>query len=112
MNWTQEQLEQLPQVYRDFLMVLKPVVDSRAPHAVLRITGIPFSRIYDALSNAYEYDADQVRGLADQLKQRELVTEDSLGFFAPTARGEALLLALTQQNGQAAQRVPSLPEGF
>jgi hypothetical protein len=35
MSWTAERLEQIPEVCRDFMLVLKPVLDSRAPDVVL-----------------------------------------------------------------------------
>jgi hypothetical protein len=41
MSWTKAQIEQIPEVYRDFMLALKPVIDSRKCGAVLKITGIP-----------------------------------------------------------------------
>lgn len=105
----QDKLEEIPEVYRDFLTVLKPVLDSKAPGVILRITAIPFGMIYNALSNKYAYDIEQVRRLAQNLRAQGFIEEDSLGFFTPTAKGEDLIQALNGMGGAVEKRVPPLP---
>ena len=109
MTWTVEQLEQISEVYRDFLTVLKPVLDSKAPGTILRITGIPFGMIYNVLSNKYGYDVERVRQLAHNIRAQGLIEEDSLGFFTPTAKGEDLIRALSGMGDAIEKRVPPLP---
>jgi hypothetical protein len=109
MTWTLEQLDQIPEVYRDFLIVLKPVLDSKAPGIVLRINGIPFGMIYHALSNKHGYDVEQVRQVAQNLRRAGWIDEDQLGFFTPTATGEDLIRALSGTGSAVGQRVPPLP---
>lgn len=109
MTWTPEQLEQIPQVYRDFMTVLKPVLDSKAPERVLKINGIHFNMIYEALSNWYDYDMEQVRQLAHNLRRDGWIEEDKLGFFKPTAKGEDLIRALSNSENGPRKTVPPLP---
>lgn len=109
MTWTVEQLEQIPELYRDFLIVLKPVLDSKSPGKVLRINGIPFGMIYNALSTKHGLDVEQVRQAAQNLRQAEWIDEDKLGFFTPTAKGEDLIRALSASESQVVQRVPPMP---
>src|SRR4051794_18467259 len=92
MTWTAEQIEQIPEVYRDFMLVLKAIPDSR--HSVLKISGIPLGRIYSALQMKYDYDFDRFRAIADTLRAQGFVEVDSLGFFKPTGEGEALIRAI------------------
>lgn len=107
MVWTSEKIRQLPEVYRDFMLILKPVVDSRKPGTVLRITGIPFGMLVDYLSAKHEYNTEKVRRLADNLRRDNYVVEDTLGFFQPTGKGESLILALSGTD--AKDEVPPLP---
>jgi hypothetical protein len=102
MTWTAEQIEQIPEVYRDFMLVLKSIPDSR--DSVLKITGIPLGRIYGALQMKYDYDFDQIRAVADTLKERGFVEVDSFGFFKPSGEGEALIRAIAE--------VPGVPAGI
>jgi hypothetical protein len=108
MEWSNDKLARIPQPYRDFMLALKPVIDTRKPGTALRITGIPFGRIYGVLSEVYSYTPEQVRQLADNLSQAGYVREDSLGFFTPTGPGEALLLALASVD-DTSYGVPPLP---
>ena len=108
MTWTPERLGQIPEVYRDFMTVLRPILETRDPRAVLKIEGIPFGTIYSALTTRYDYDADQVRELADNLKRGGYIEEDQFGFFTPTSKGEDLIRAVT--GGEVlTQQVPPLP---
>jgi hypothetical protein len=109
MVWTNEKIQQLPEIYRDFMFILKPVIDSKRPGAVLRITGIPFGRIVGALTSKYDYDAAQVRQLADNLRQADYIMEDTLGFFQPTGKGETLIVAMANPDDANDQQVPPLP---
>src|ERR1700704_1690883 len=104
MSWTPEQIEQIPEVYRDFMLVLKPIPDS-GQH-VLRSNGIPLSKVFNALRLKYQYEPEQVRTLADNLKKAGFIEEDDLGFFKPTGRGEALIGAIVGVQ----MSVPALPD--
>jgi hypothetical protein len=109
MTWTPEQLEQIPEVYRDFMTVLKPVLDSKAPGRVLKINGIHFGMLYEALSSRYDYDMEQVRQLAHNLRRDGWIEEDKLGFFTPTAKGEDLIRAISGSENGMRKTVPPLP---
>ncbi len=109
MTWTPEQLEQIPEVYRDFMIVLKPILDSKAPERVLRINGVHFGMVYEALSNKYGYDVEQVREVARNLRRDGWIEEDNLGFFTPTAKGEDLIRALGGSENGVGKAVPPLP---
>jgi hypothetical protein len=110
MTWTLEKLATIPEVYRDFMTVLKPVIDSRDPKAILKITGIPFSKFANALSFRHDYDAEQVWEVAQQLRQQGLVDGDAHGIYTPTAKGESLIQALEGAEDLAGHRVPTLPQ--
>jgi hypothetical protein len=110
MTWTLEKLETIPEVYRDFMMVLKPVIDSRDPGELLKITGIPFRMFIDALSYEHDYDSEQVWEVAQRLKQQGLVDVDRLGVYTPTNKGEALIQALAANGETTSRRVPPLPQ--
>src|SRR5437879_416849 len=105
---TREQIDRLPNVYRDFMRVLRPVVTTRNSDSVLRITGIPFGMIYEAISTDYGYNLDQVRELAANLRRRGLVQEDKFGFFVPTGIGEELIRTLNEED--STNIVPPLPD--
>ncbi|MHB1425462.1 MAG: hypothetical protein ACYC3I_20025 [Gemmataceae bacterium] len=109
MTWTAEQLARIPEVYRDFMIVLKPVLDSKAPGRVLRINGIHFGMVYEALSNKHGFDIDQVRELACNLHRDGWIDVDNLEFFTPTARGEELIRALSGSENGVGKTVPPLP---
>lgn len=109
MTWTSEQLGQIPEVYRDFMIALKPILDSKAPGRVLQIHGVHFGMVYEALSNKYGYDLEQVRELAHNLRRDGWIEEDHLGFFTPTAKGEDLIRALSGSENGEEKSVPPLP---
>jgi hypothetical protein len=109
MVWTNDKIHQLPEIYRDFMLVLKPVIDSRKPNTILRITGIPFGQLAGILTWKHGYNTDQVRQVADNLRRGDYVTEDQLGFFQPTGKGEDLILAMTNEGQPSEDQVPPLP---
>jgi hypothetical protein len=110
MVWTHEKILQIPEEYRDFMLTLKPVLDSKRPETILRTTGIPFGRIVSLLTSKYEYRLDEFRKLADILYQRGLVQEDNLGFFVPTTEGESFIRAIVQdEEDDTRSRVPPFP---
>jgi hypothetical protein len=89
-TWTQQELDQIPRVYRDFLLALRPVLDFE--DGPLKITGIPRGRIQSLLTmkgHHFEFDA-----LASELEAADLVRHDRLGFYVPTAKGASLIRAL------------------
>lgn len=110
MTWTLEKLETIPEVYRDFMMILKPVIDTRAPEAVLKITGVHFRTLYEMLFMGYDYEVTAVRQIAQILRQRGLINEDERGVFTPTDEGARLIVALAREGERVRQRVPPLPE--
>lgn len=109
MKWASEQLEQIPEVYRDFMIVLKPVLDSKAPGRVLQIHGVHFGMVYETLSTKYGYDLEQVHEVAHNLRRDGWIEEDNLGFFTPTAKGEDLIRALSGSENGVGKTVPPLP---
>lgn len=109
MTWTAEQLQQIPEVYRDFMIILKPVLDSKAPGRVLRINAIHFNEVYAYLSNRYDYDVEQIRLVAHNLRRDGWIEEDRLGFFTPTAKGEDLIRALSGLENGMGKTIPPLP---
>ena len=110
MSWTKDQIEQIPDVYRDFMRTLWPIIRSRDPEEVLKITGITLGSILDFLSDRYDYDAWQIRKIADNLKVGGWIKEDKWGFFKPTPRGEQLLRQLKEMEEQPSVDVPPLPK--
>ncbi|MEO6811783.1 MAG: hypothetical protein ABI353_21965 [Isosphaeraceae bacterium] len=93
MTPTREQIEQIPEVYREFLLVLKPIPDSRG--AVLEINGIPLGKVFNALAPKYGYTPSHVRALAVELQKNGLINPvDALGFVTPTPKGEDLIAAI------------------
>lgn len=109
MNWTLDKLQSVPEVYRDFMLILKPIIDSRKPDVILRIGGIPFGKFYDALATRYGYTAQQVEAVAENLRRQGLVEKDDLGFFKPTGAGEVLILALSDTAEALDSPVPPFP---
>jgi hypothetical protein len=109
MVWTKDKLAQFPSPYRDFLLMLKPVIDSRKPGTLLRITGIPFGTLYGALFEEYDYGPEQVQALADNLRRARYIDMDALGFVVPTPEGEALIRAFAGETDAGNGKVPPLP---
>ncbi len=93
------------------MLALRPVRDSR--HSAVRVSGIPLSRIFNALGPTYEYTPEQIRGLAEKLKQAGLIQEiDKFGFVAPTGKGEELIGALLGLPEEDTATIPDLPSGI
>ena len=92
MPWTREQIEKIPDVYRDFMIALKPIIDTR--QSVMTIAALPLGSVYNALQTRYDYSPQQVRQIADNLRQAGLIEEDRLSFLTLTGKGEALIKAL------------------
>lgn len=109
-EFTKDYVSKIPEPHRDFLLSLWPIIDSRRTGAVLRISGIPFSRLYGMLLQHHGYEPFEARQVADDLKLAGLVEEDKHQFFTPTGRGEALLLAMQGVPGESG-RVPVFPQG-
>jgi hypothetical protein len=107
MTWTREQLEQIPEVYRHFMLALKPVIDSR--DKVLQITAVPFGDVWEVLSWRHEYGREQIRQIADRLKEKGWVEETPWHSFFPTPVGEELIHAFSS-TPELVQYVPPLPD--
>jgi hypothetical protein len=110
MTWTLEKLETIPEVYRDFMMILKPVVDSRAKDIVMKFTGIPFGMVYDKFAARHGYGTEQIRQVAKALQLRGLIHEDEWSVFTPTEEGEQFIRALAGTRRPVRERVPPLPD--
>lgn len=99
---TPEQIEQIPRVYRDFLLALKPVIDSES--MPVRISGIPRGRIHSLLMmRGYDLDEGKFDYLIDELGGAGLIEQDRLGFFWPTGKGTRWIRALFG---------PTVPESY
>jgi hypothetical protein len=108
MTLTADQVERIPEVYRDFMLTLKRIVDTRSK--VLRIDGLQLGEILDYVDPTYRLGLAQVREVAENLKYDGWVEEDESGFFAPTPRGEELIAAIAARRGAIALRIPPLPK--
>jgi hypothetical protein len=107
MQWRKERIESIPEVYLDFMRVLKPVIDTR--DEVLKITGIPLAQVFNAFRTKYQYEPREIRELALNLEERGLISRDRFGSLVPTALGEALIQALAENEQPAPSRVSPLP---
>jgi hypothetical protein len=92
MTWTAEQIEQIPEPYQDFMLVLSSIPVS--PGAGVQIRGIPLGKVFNALAPKYGYAPQHIRALADRLGRAGLIEEDHSGYIQPTAKGEALIEAI------------------
>ncbi len=110
MTWTPEKLQQIPEIYRDFMLTLKPVIDSRDHHVVLKINGIPFGMIFDFITSKHPLNVEQIHQLAHNLEVQDYIHRDELGFYTPTPKGEDLILALNGVDSEVASQVPPLPQ--
>jgi hypothetical protein len=109
MALTKAQVEKLPDVYRDFLLSLAPVLESKREGAIMKIGGVPFSRVFEAVARLHGYDLPQVRELAHNLKSKGYIEEDKFGFLSPTELGEDVIRALVPSVSQPVI-VPPLPD--
>ena len=89
MTLTKDTLDKIHPVYRDFMLALKPIIDSRTQP--FQIRGMPASQIYDASARKYGFDPQQFYEIADNLRQQDLIERDKFGFYSPTGKGEALI---------------------
>ena len=53
------QVEQIPEIYRDFMLILKSIPDTR--HSVLQINGLQLGEIFTYLRRRHHYEPSQVR---------------------------------------------------
>jgi len=108
-TWTKEQIEKIPEVYLDFMMALKPIIDTR--RSVVAVSAVPLGSVYNSLLTRYPYSPQEVRQIADNLKKAELIREDSLTFLTPTVKGEALIneLAGSEDSPNGVPPFPDLP---
>lgn len=109
MALTRTQIEQIPEVYRDFLLALAPVVESKREGSVMQIAGVPFSHVFDFVVERHDYTLPQIRELAHNLRAKGYVTEDHFGFLSPTALGEDVIRALVPSVDEPVA-VPPLPD--
>ena len=105
---TPEQIEQIPAVYRDYMLILKQVPDTRSH--VLQIGAIPSHHVFNALGPKYGYSPEEIRALTQNLKSANLIEEDQFGFVKPTTKGENLIEAIFGGSKYRPVSVPSLPD--
>jgi hypothetical protein len=109
MSITKEQVERIPDVYRDFLLALAPVVESQRKGSVVKIGGVPFSHVFAAVSKLHDYDLPQVRELAHNLEEKGYIRQDRFGFLSPTSLGEEVIRVLIPSIDEPVV-VPPLPD--
>jgi hypothetical protein len=108
MTWTREQLEEIPEIYRDFMLTLKPILDTR--DKVLKINAVHIGETVGRLGMWYQYDDDQYREVLKELEREGLLTIDRHGFMVPTQKGEQLIRALSACEPPLRDLVPPLPK--
>ena len=108
MNITPEQVEQIPEIYRDFLLILKSIPDSR--RSVMPINGLQLGEIFTTLRPKYHYEPSQIRSVADNLRNAGFLEENGLGFVKPTGRGEVLIEAIAETQEPVSKTVPDFPD--
>ena len=52
---TTEQLTLIPEVYRDTLILMKPIIDTHRTNSIVKVTAIPFGQIHNSLSVWHGY---------------------------------------------------------
>jgi hypothetical protein len=108
MSWTKDKVNLIPEVYRDFLLALRPILDSQ--HEIVKINGVPLGQVFNALATKYDYDPRQIDALLQNLRARDLVDQDRLGFVLLRPRGEQLLRFLLTERSPEPVQVPQLPD--
>ncbi|HEY2415309.1 MAG TPA: hypothetical protein VGI40_23905 [Pirellulaceae bacterium] len=109
MALTKSQVEKLPDVYRDFMLTLAPVLRSKQEGAVMQIKAVPFSFVCEAVGKLHDYHLAQVRELRQNLKAKGYITEDKFGFLSPTDLGEEVIRLLDESVDEPVV-VPPLPD--
>jgi len=109
MSITKHQVEKIPAVYQDFLLALASVVESKREGSVIQVAAVPFSNVFDAVSQAHGYNLRQVRELAHNLEAKGYIKQDHFGFVSPTALGEDVIRAILPSVDEPAV-VPPLPD--
>jgi len=107
MTWTKSKLARIPEVYRDFMQTLGPIIDSR--DRVIKTSAVHLGSIFTALSRVYPYSPEDVREIATRLEQRGLILIDEMGFVRLTDDGESLVDAVRGRQ-TVAHAIPDLPE--
>ena len=105
-----EYVEKLPQVYRDIMLVLKAIPDTRK--SAVKITGMPLSHIVSRIKlsgQSYSYNTEDIEEMLRQLAVNQFVSQDKLGFYIPTASGEELIKTIYGKREPVQNRVPELP---
>lgn len=106
MNVTPDYVNKLPDVYRDFMLVLARVPESR--NDTVRVAGLPLGVIFDALRFAgHPFEPKQVREMGDMLKKANWIEEDEFGFYKPTGPGEQLIDVI--KGTLPSTEIPALP---
>jgi hypothetical protein len=109
MTWSSDQIHQIPEVYVDFLLALRAVIETRRGKRVLKVTAIPYGRIFEYLRTKHGLEPHEIREIADTLRERGFVEMDRLGFVTPTETGEELIDVLADEEQAAPSRVPPFP---
>lgn len=116
MPWppTSEQFEKIPQVYRDFMLVLSAQNEMmkggrRESPANVTMNRIALGKVFNALRFRYQYEPQQIVALAENLQSAGYISFVSETDVAPTPRGEELADAILLDR-EARLTVPPLPE--
>jgi hypothetical protein len=112
MTWSKKKIDRIPEVYRDFMLSLKPVVDCRRrpDEYPIKVTGVHLGQIFNILRMRHQLNPEEIREIATTVRQKGLVEENKLGFIKPTAKGEGLIDALVEAEAPVASRVPPFPD--
>jgi hypothetical protein len=108
MTWTREQLEEIPEIYRDFMLTLKPILDTR--DRVLKIHAVNLGETIGRLRMEYDYDSEQLLEVAQTLEREGFLTSDVRRFMVPTEKGERLIRALSACRQPLRDLIPPLPK--
>ncbi len=100
MTWTSDEIEKIPEVYRDFLLLLRQDDSAEArnwqPQSQTVVGWVSLASMFNALRLKYQYSPRQVRAVAENLKKAGLIEEKSDGYIRPTEKGHELAGALLE----------------
>ena len=109
MTWTAEKVRQIPQMYCDALLALKPIIDTR--NAIVRIRAVPLRQIFNAVAFKHNLTLSQVKNLARNLAKEQLIrAEDDPDFYVLTEEGEDLVRAIAGEPVPEVEEIPPFPK--
>ncbi len=114
MVWDAEKVGQIPEVYRDFLLVLR--TNPKWRNIGTPGSGTSLGRLFNALAPKYGYAREHIHAVAEELKMTSppLIEGDESGFVSPTRDGLALIDAIAAipepEEEEEAVVVPEFPK--